>query len=136
MDPGGRTGGLAPGGGIDLATLRRREPRRGAHRAMRMADEGLTTLTLRLERVRQVLGADISGEQRRDDPVRLRPGENRRQRRRKPTGACRRSGADLTREIDLIEEVARVYGLDRVEGRAEARTSRRRRLTDHAPMIS
>ncbi len=75
-------------------------------------------VTLRLSRVRQVLGAEISAE--RVETILSGFGLKRAGGNESETDwripAFR---PDLTREIDLIEEVARVYGLDQVTGRAE-----------------
>ncbi len=74
-------------------------------------------VTLRLSRVRQVLGAEISAE--RVETILSGFGLKRAGGNESETDwripAFR---PDLTREIDLIEEVARVYGLDQVTGRA------------------
>ena len=79
-----------------------------------------SVVSLRLERCRQVLGADISAEQverilsgfgleKTDDDA---DGESTEWR----VPSYR---SDLRREIDLVEEVARVVGLDRLPGRAQ-----------------
>ena len=73
-------------------------------------------LTLRLARVRQVLGAEISGEQVETILTGFGLKKTGGNDTAKPIGAFPRSAPDLAREIDLIEEVARVYGLDADSG--------------------
>ena len=83
---------------------------------------------LRMERVQQVLGTDIPAtrvqeiltgfglKKQADLEMDLADGEDW----TSASWAIPSHRADLRREIDLIEEVARVFGLDQVTGRAQA----------------
>ena len=91
-----------------------------------------TPVPLRLSRCRQVLGTDITADEVDAILTRLGLQENRSAAgsttARTTTAAGRASSwhvpsyrPDLRREIDLIEEVSRVHGLDAVPGRMQAR---------------
>ena len=81
---------------------------------------GTHDVTLRLERVRQVLGADLPAG--RIEEILTGFGLKKASGNESETDWRIPSfRPDLAREIDLIEEVARVYGLDHVPGRAEGR---------------
>ena len=79
-------------------------------------------VTLRLERCQQVLGADISGERVEEIltgfGLERIDGDEQNETTEWRVPSFR---PDLTREIDLIEEVARVYGLDNVPARTDGR---------------
>ena len=101
--------------------LRRARPRAGRGRRARRAARRAAGARCAPARVNALLGTDLDGRPdraaARPDRVRL-PGGRRRPRRHR----ARRGGYDSTAEIDVIEEVARHYGYDRI-----ARRCRRRR---------
>ena len=96
--------------------------------ALDSAPEDDYVVPLRLERVRQVLGTDISAERvekiltslglkkESDMVMDFAKGDDW----TSASWGIPSYRADLRREIDLIEEVSRVYGLDQVTGRAQA----------------
>ena len=89
---------------------------------------------LREARVRAILGVPRRARAPGRDPA----GARLRHRRRPTTGStspCRRCAAsDVTREIDLIEEVARIDGLERLPATLPARRGAAGRLT-HAQRV-
>ena len=107
-------------GGQSLGTTERHDPN--------SLPEDDHVVLLRLERVQQVLGTDLSAvrvqeiltslglKKKADIGMYLAKGEDW----TSAEWAIPSHRSDLRREIDLIEEVTRVYGLDQVEGRAVA----------------
>ncbi len=91
------------------------------------------SVTVRIDRVNAVLGTDISGKEMEEILESLEMGVNRLGNSIKVTPPTIRQ--DLQEEIDIIEEVARIYGYDKMpmtlpKGNSEAGKSRERALKD------